>query len=69
MLRYMGELTTDGYIPWKLYVLFVSTMSAVWAREALNDLRAISIAMAGAFGDKTAGRRIRQLVKEADGGR
>ena len=69
MLRYRGDLTTDGYIPWKLYALFVATMSTVWAGDALNQIRGLSVALAGAFGDKQAGRRIRQLVKEAEGGR
>ena len=69
MLHYRGELTSDGYIPWKLFALFVSAMPAVWAREALNDLRAISIALGGAFGDKSAGRRLRKLIGEAEGGR
>ena len=66
-MRYHGELTTDGYIPWKLFLLLYSKLSAVSALAALNQVRAVSVAMAGAFGDKQAGRRIRELVKEAEG--
>jgi hypothetical protein len=65
MLRYRGDLTSDGVIPFKAFLLFLSALPNVLALEAANQVRAISIALAGAFGDKTASRRLRALVKES----
>jgi predicted TIM-barrel enzyme len=65
MLKYRGDLTTDGVIPFRAFVLFLAALPNVLALQAANQVRAISIALAGAFGDKTASRRLRELVKES----
>lgn len=67
MLKYRGDLTSDGLIPYRAFVLFLSAMPAGLALEAANQVRALSIALAGAFGDKKAGRRLKSLIGEASG--
>jgi len=67
MLKYRGDLTSDGLIPYRAFVLFLAAMPAGLALAAANQTRAISIALSGAFGDKTAGRRLRKLIGEASG--
>ena len=68
MLHYRGDLTSDGIIPFKAFVLFMQALPAVLALQAANQVRALSIAMAGAFGDRSASRRLKELVKESSGG-
>lgn len=69
MLRYRGDLTTDGLIPFRAFLLFLAAMPAGLALQAANEVRAISVALAGAFGDRKATDRLRKLVNEAEGGR
>jgi hypothetical protein len=68
MLKYRGDLTSDGLMPYKAFVLFLSAMPAGLALAAANQTRAIGIALSGAFGDKQAGRRLKRLIDEAEGG-
>ena len=68
MLKYRGDLTSDGLSPYRCFVLFLAAMPAGLALAAANQTRAISIALGGAFGDKQAGRRLRKLTEEASGG-
>jgi hypothetical protein len=67
MLKYRGDLTSDGLIPYRAFVLFLAAMPAGLALTAANQVRALSIAMAGAFGDRKAGRRLKTLIGEASG--
>ena len=67
MLKYRGDLTADGLMPYRAFVLFLAAMPAGLALQAANQCRAISISLAGAFGDKQAGRRLKKLIGEASG--
>jgi hypothetical protein len=69
MLRYRGDLTSDGIVPFKVFLLYMAALPAVLALDAANQVRALSVALAGAFGDKKAGRRLKKLTEEASGGR
>ena len=68
MLKYRGDLTGDGLIPYRAFVLFLAAMPAGLALAAANQTRAISIALSGAFGDNKASKRLRELIREAEGG-
>ena len=68
MMHYRGDLTSDGLIPYRCFALFLAAMPAGLALEAANQTRAISLALGGAFGDKQAGRRLKRLIDEAQGG-
>lgn len=68
MLHYRGDLTSDGMIPFKAFVLFLGAVPSLLALQAANQVRALSLALGGAFGDRSAGRRLKELVKEAGGG-
>jgi len=67
MLKYRGDLTSDGLIPYRAFVLFLAAMPSGLALAAANQCRAISIALSGAFGDKQASRRLKKLIGEASG--
>jgi predicted TIM-barrel enzyme len=67
MLRYRSDLTSDGLIPYRAFVLFLAAMPSSLALQAVNQCRAISISLAGAFGDKQASRRLKKLIGEASG--
>jgi len=68
MMKYRGDLTSDGLIPYRAFALFLAAMPAGLALQAANQTRAISIALSGAFGDKQADKRLRKLIEEASGG-
>jgi hypothetical protein len=67
VMTYHGDLTGDGLIPWRLFWLLLAGIRANLALAAANQVRALSIALAGAFGDKSAARRLRKLIEESSG--
>lgn len=65
MMHYRGDLTSDGVIPFRAFLVFLAALPGVLALEAANQVRAISIALGGAFGDRKASQRLRALIKES----
>lgn len=65
MLKYRGDLTSDGLIPARAFWLFVAAVPSVLALRATNDARAVSLAIGSRFGDTSVARTLADLHNEA----
>jgi hypothetical protein len=60
-----GYPTTDGFIPWRLFLLYYYQIPRVSAQRTLEMASAICIALAGSDpGIQVAVRRLRRLAGE-----
>jgi hypothetical protein len=70
MMRYRGDLTADGLIPFRAFWLFVAAIPSVLALRAESDARAVALAIGARFGDPKVARQLADLHAEAwHGGR
>lgn len=60
--------TSDGVIPWRLFVVLISDLHHVLALRRLNEAQAISHALMVVMGEESSGRvraEIDELVDDA----